>query len=415
MAEPPVRWANVDPKTPPQAKAEAEWVAAQRKWTRGWRRLVLLALPLVYLIYVVGSVRQNSHGAAAVGGYVVLAAFAVCWLAVPLVSGVATEASSRRFWVWYGVLVLLTVAELPFAHAAGFVLCVFLTIATVARLGARAAPIVAALALATLLIPVAIGPWHDNLAAAFDTVTPVAIPVVALTMFAVMQVMRANQALAEARAELTRLAAENERIRIARDLHDLLGHSLTTITVKAGLARRLGSADPARAVDQIAEVEELSRQALADVRAAVSGYRDVTLVTELARGRELLRVAGIAADLPTAADVVAPANQELFGWAVREGLINVIRHSRASSCAVRLSPSSVEITDDGMGAAALAGNGLRGLRERVAAAGGTLETGPRQPRGWQLRVCLPAAVTRLPADTAPGDTTSFAARQGHGH
>jgi two-component system, NarL family, sensor histidine kinase DesK len=377
MAEPPVRWANVDPKTAPHAKAEAEWVATQRKWTQGWRRLVLLALPLVYLIYVAGSVRQNSHGAAAVAGYAVLAAFAACWLAVPPVSAAA---SSRRFWVWYAVLVALAVAELPFARAAGFVLGVFITIATVARLGARSAPIVAVLALGALLVPVAIGPWHDSLAAAFDTVTPIAIPVVALTMFAVLQVVRGNQALAEARAELARLAAENERIRIARDLHDLLGHSLTTITVKAGLARRLGSADPARAVDQIAEVEELSRRALADVRAAVSGYRDVTLVNELARGRELLRAAGITADLPTAADVAGPANQELFGWAVREGLTNVIRHARASSCTVRLSPSSLEITDDGIGAAAPAGNGLRGLRERVAAAGGTLDAGPLQPR-----------------------------------
>ena len=401
----------MDPKTAPQA--EAEWVATQRKWIWGWRRLVLLALPLVYLIYVVGSVRQNSHGAAAVAGYAVLAAFAACWLAVPLVS--TTQARARRFWIWYAVLVALTVAELPFAHAAGFVLCVFITIATVIRLGARSAPIVAVLALAALLVPVAIGSWHDNLAAAFDTVNPVAIPVVALTMFAVMQVVRGNQALAEARAELGRLAAENERIRIARDLHDLLGHSLTTITVKAGLARRLGSADPARAVDQIAEVEELSRRALADVRAAVSGYRDVTLVSELARGRELLRAAGIAADLPTAADVVDPTNQELFGWAVREGLTNVIRHSRASACAVRLSPSSLEITDDGIGAAAPAGNGLRGLRERVAAAGGTLDAGPLQPRGWQLRVRVPAPVTRPPADATHGEATSSAAGQGRGH
>jgi two-component system sensor histidine kinase DesK len=412
VADPPVRWTNVDPKTAPQA--EAEWVATQRKWIWGWRRLVLLALPLVYLIYVVGSVRQNSHGGAAVAGYAVLAAFAACWLAVPLMSA---EASSRWFWVWYATLIALTVAELPFAHAAGFVLCVFITIATVIRLGARSAPIVAVLALAALLVPVAIGSWHDNLAAAFDTVNPVAIPVVALTMFAVMRVVRGNQALAEARAELARLAAENERIRIARDLHDLLGHSLTTITVKAGLARRLGSADPARAVDQIAEVEELSRRALADVRAAVSGYREVTLVSELASGRELLRASGIAADLPTAADVVAPAHQELFGWALREGLTNVIRHARASSCAVRLSSSSMEITDDGIGAAAPAGNGLRGLRERVAAAGGTLDAGPLQPRGWQLRVCMPSAVTRPQADGAGGGTegTSFTPAQGRAH
>jgi len=123
--------------------------------------------------------------------------------------------------------------------------------------------------------------------------------------------------------------------------------------------------------------------------------------------------------------VVDPAHQELFGWAVREGLTNVIRHARASSCAVRLSPSSVEITDDGIGAAAPAGNGLRGLRERVAAAGGTLDAGPLRPQGWQLRVGVPAAVTRPAADATPGEATardatpgeatSFAAGQGRGH
>ena len=298
--------------------------------------------------------------------------------------------SGRRFWAWYALLVALAAAEVPFARAAGFVLCVFITLLTVARLGARSAPVVAAMSVAALLVPVAVGPWHVSLAKSFADVTPVAIPVVAFAMFATMQVVRGNQALAEARAELARLAAENERIRIARDLHDLLGHSLTTITVKAALARRLGPADPAGAVDQIAEVEELCRRVLADVRAAVSGYREVALASELARGRELLRVSGIIADLPTAIDVVDPAHQELFGWAVREGLTNVIRHSRARSCAVRVSPSCVEIIDDGHGSADPPGNGLRGLRERAAAAGGGVDAGPVQPAGWRLRVWVPA-------------------------
>ena len=176
-----------------------------------------------------------------------------------------------------------------------------------------------------------------------------AVPVVALVTFAVLKVMEGNRALTEARAELARLAAENERFRIARDLHDLLGHSLTTITVKAGLARQLGDSDPARALEEIAEVETLSRQSLADVRAAVTNYRDVTLVGELATGRELLRAAGVSTDLPRAVDVVDPARRELFGWVVREGLTNVARHAHASWCAVRLSGSSVEVVDDGMG------------------------------------------------------------------
>jgi two-component system sensor histidine kinase DesK len=391
MDQSPVPWTNVSDEVTRHNEAEAEWVAAQSRSTRGWREAAMLTIPLVYLIYVVISVRQNSHGSAAIAGYVLLAAFAACWLVTPFVLPPGT--SGRRFWAWYALLVALTVADIPFARAAGFVLFVFITLLTVARLGARSAPFVAAMALAALLVPVAVGSWHVSLAKSFADVTPVAIPVVALVMAGVMQIVRSNQALAEARAEIARLAAENERIRIARDLHDLLGHSLTTITVKAGLARRLGSADPAGAVDQITEVEELCRRVLADVRAAVSGYREVTLASELARGRELLRVAGITARLPTATGVADPAHQELFGWTVREGLTNVIRHARARSCEVRVSASCVEIIDDGHGSAAPPGNGLSGLRERAAAAGGGVDAGPAQPAGWRLRVWVPAADT----------------------
>ena len=370
----------------PASPAETEWVATERRWTQGWRRLAMAAVPLVYLIFVFGAITQNSHGAGAIAGYAVLAAFAVSWFVMPVLLSRAT--AGRRFWAFYGILVALFAAELPFARSAAFVLCVFITMITVARLGAGSAPIVLALALGALLVPVAVPSWHVSLHAAFDDVTPVAIPVVAVVTFAVLQIVRGNQALAEARAELARLAAENERSRIARDLHDLLGHSLTTVTVKAGLARRLGETDPGRALAEIAEVEELSRLALAEVRAAVSSYRDVTLAGELARGRELLRASGVTADLPTATDVVDPAHQELFGWAVREGITNIVRHSHASTCAVRLSSSSVEITDDGVGSAAPPGNGLTGLRERVAAADGVVDAGPLHPRGWRLRVTL---------------------------
>ena len=333
---------DVAPATP----AEAEWVATQRKWGQGWRRFVLPGVLTVYLLYVVNAVGTYSHGSGRIWGYAVIAAFALCYLVT--VANFET-ASPGRFWTFYGILAVLFVVELPSAHAAAFVMCVYITMVTVGRLGGYAAPLVIALAFGALLIPVAIPSWHDSLRTSFDDVTPIAIPVVALAMFAVARMQRGNQALAEARQELARLAAENERTRIARDLHDLLGHSLTTITVKAGLARRLGQTDPTRALGEIAEVEALARQSLADVRAAVSNYREVTLAGELASGRELLRAAGVTADIPRAVEVVDPVHQELFGWAVREGVTNIVRHAHASSCAVRLSPSSVEIVDDGVG------------------------------------------------------------------
>jgi two-component system, NarL family, sensor histidine kinase DesK len=379
----------VDIQVEPASPAEADWLASQRQWTLGWRRMAWAAVPLVYLIFVAGAVDAQSHGAGAAWGYAILAAFAACWLAAPLL--LRPDSSGLRFWTFYGIIFTLFVAELPFARAAAFVLGLFIVIITVARLGAFSAPIVIALALAALVVPVAVPSWHQSLAKSLGDFTPIAIPVAAVVTYAVLRVVRGNQALADARAELAQLAAENERIRIARDLHDLLGHSLTTITVKAGLACRLGATDPALGFREMAEVETLARQTLTDVRAAVANYRDVTLTGELAAGRELLRAAGITADLPHAVDVVDPDHRELFGWVVREGLTNIVRHAHASTCAIRLSASSVEIVDDGIGGPAEPGNGLNGLRERAAAVGGVVDTGPLEPQGWRLRVSLPAS------------------------
>ncbi len=383
---------DVNADARPPGPYHVRWDASQKAWTAGWRLVATRAVALVYLLYVVGAIRQNAHGVAAVLGYVGLVAFAAGWLFVMS----PFFAPTVRFWTLYGILAALLVLELPLAHAGAFVLAVFLTISIVARLGARSFPVVAVLALASLLVPPAIPSWKTSIGTAFGDVTPVAIPVVALGIFAIMRILQNNHALARAQAELASLAAENERFRIARDLHDLLGHSLTTITVKAGLAARLGEADPARARQEIAEVETLARQTLGDVRAAVASYRDVTLAGELATGRQLLRAVGITADLPRAVDMVDPAYQELFGWVVREGLTNIVRHAHASSCAIRLSASGVEITDDGVGGASLApgaraGSGLSGLRERVAAAGGVVDAGPLQPRGWRLQVRLAPA------------------------
>lgn len=345
--------------------------------------LISRATVLVYLLFVVGAIQQHSHGAGEICGFVVLGLFAVCWLVLP-----AVLSADRPFWALYGVMVALLVAELPFAHGPAFVMAVFITIMTVARLEARAAPIVVVLALAALLVPVVIPSWHTSIGTSFGYVTPIAIPVSALLTYSILRALESQRELAYTQAELARLAAENERFRIARDLHDVLGHSLTTITVKAGLASRLGAVDKEQALAEIAEVETLARQTLADVRNAVTGYREVTLAGELATGRELLRAAGVAVDLPTAVDVVAPGHQELFGWVVREGLTNVVRHARASSCAVQLSRACVEITDNGTGGPAVSGNGLTGLRERVTEAGGVFDAGPLRPAGWRLRVSM---------------------------
>jgi two-component system sensor histidine kinase DesK len=169
------------------------------------------------------------------------------------------------------LLTALLVAELPFARAPAFVLGLYLAMIGVAKFGARAIPIVAGLTLASIFVPAAVPFWHQSLSSAISNFTPIAIPVAALITFIVSRGVRDALALADARAQLARLAADNERNRIARDLHDLLGHSLTTITLKADLAHLLSATEPARAAEEIAEVAELSRHALAEVQFRTTG------------------------------------------------------------------------------------------------------------------------------------------------
>ncbi|GAA3544225.1 sensor histidine kinase [Amycolatopsis ultiminotia] len=346
--------------------------ADAQRWVLGWRRLLLDVGLLVYPAVVLAQVEWRPVVVA------LLLAFCTCYLAAALAD---YREQTRLFWWLTGALGLLFAAALPFTRADGFYLLIVIVSLAVPRLPRGGVLVLAVAAAATVLVPWAVPPWHSGPGWA----QAVALVFTVLMISAFAEAIRANRELVRARAEVVRLAADAERARISRDLHDLLGHSLTAITVKSNLARRLVAKGAEQAVGEITEVEQLSRQALADVRAAVSGYRDVTLAGELARGRELLRAAGITADLPTYAD---GAHQELFGWVVREGLTNVVRHARASSCAVRLSATSIEVRDDGVGGPADPGSGLSGLRDRVAEAGGRMDAGPLSPRGWRLRVSV---------------------------
>jgi len=195
--------------------------------------------------------------------------------------------------------------------------------------------------------------------------------------------MRAHQ-------ENTSLAVAGERNRFARDLHDILGHSLTVITVKAELAQRLCDIDPVRAKQELADLERLSRDALADVRRAVEGYRELTLPGELARARTALQSAEITPALPQSTDEVPSELRELFAWTVREGVTNVIRHSGARRCEITLTDERAIVSDDGRGLAATDGDGsgLTGLRERAAAVGAVVTTRTLSP-GFALEVSRP--------------------------
>jgi two-component system sensor histidine kinase DesK len=211
----------------------------------------------------------------------------------------------------------------------------------------------------------------------------------------------------EARAELAKAAVAAERERFARDLHDLLGHTLSVVALKAELAGRLLPDRPEQAAAEVGEVESVARQALREVRQAVSGYHQPTLDGELAGARMALSAAGIEAAVHRVPVIFAPDVEAVLAWAVREGATNVIRHSGARRCTVqinaRLGAAVVEVIDDGRGGAGRvsrngdgdgdgrAGHGLAGLGERAQALQGRIEAGPRAGGGFRLSVSVPSA------------------------
>jgi two-component system sensor histidine kinase DesK len=203
---------------------------------------------------------------------------------------------------------------------------------------------------------------------------------------------RMNRKLRKANEEIEHLAKVAERERIARDLHDVLGHTLSVITLKSELAGKLIDRDPQRAGKEIREVEEISRQALSDVRDAIRGYRSKGLLAEMAQAKSTLETAGVTVSCDASTIVKLPAMQEgVLTMAVREAVTNVVRHAQARNCSLRLEQQNgacrLEIEDDGRGGFQNEGNGLRGMRERVEMLGGTLRRDSQT--GTRLTITLP--------------------------
>jgi two-component system sensor histidine kinase DesK len=286
------------------------------------------------------------------------------------------------------VVLVLGLLTIPVAGEDGVSTFVYVAVVGVGLLPPRIAIgfAVSIAALATVLIQTVPGWSRDPASLLFS----IGLATVATSAF--MRLIRRNAELAVARDDLAHLAVEQERARFARDLHDLLGHSLTVITVKAELAGKLMTRDPGKAADEVADIERLAREALADVRATVAGYREVTLAAEVSSARSTLEAAGIAAELPGALDEVPGERRELFGWVVREGVTNVVRHSSAQRVRVAVSRTTVEVVDDGtgFGDSVAGGHGLQGLRERLAEVGGRLEAGPVEAGGFRLFAEVPA-------------------------
>jgi two-component system sensor histidine kinase DesK len=216
--------------------------------------------------------------------------------------------------------------------------------------------------------------------------------VVGLVTVEEMEEDRANR-IHNARVE--HLATLSERERISRDLHDLLGQTLTGIVVRSQLAQRLTRADAEAGIAEMAEVEQAARAALTEVRATVSGWRQVDLDDELAVSRNALTAAGVMMEVSREPGLVlTPSAETALGLALREAVTNVVRHANARHCSVALHRVGgqvvLEVADDGVGGEAPDGNGLTGMRERIAALGGEVQR--LAGGGTALTVAVPAAV-----------------------
>jgi two-component system, NarL family, sensor histidine kinase DesK len=276
---------------------------------------------------------------------------------------------------------------------------------------------------------------HLDLGTTLAVLLPVVL--IGLAMIGFRLQMTMMHELARARGTVAKLAANEERLRLARDMHDLTGQSLSMITLKSELAaKRLAklpsSAERDAVLAELGDISRVSRQTLHDIREAVSGYRRPTLAIEVITARNALEAAGIELDddpeLTLRSSTFDPDAEAVLAWCLREAVTNVIRHSRARHCRVRLTERagelSLEVTDDGRGFTARdpmdptdpadpKGSGLRGVSERLSAAGGSLALGPATPgHGFRLVATVPAT-TATPAATETRTAQTPAADTGH--
>lgn len=376
------------------------WRLYQHFW------LVCLLFPFVFLIRTPETPLRLSLGLG------MLACFAASYTWLMWSHPVSRAAQSRtQFWAHvglFGVLVAL-VLVLSFTYDLAF-LWLFIGVSACAGV---LFPLVGAFVVVSILmvLPVLISLMVRGSIEHVDWPVTIALLLLVrglgLDMIGLARMGRAIHELYTARRELARLAVAEERLRVARDLHDLLGHTLSMIALKSELARRLVEQDPGRAVQEIAEVEGVARQTLREVREAVAGYRQPTLQSELEEAQQLLEAAGIEPKVDLTALRLPLAVDAVLAWVVREGVTNVVRHSRARYCRIQAAQTigwvHIEVTNDDRQPSpqrsepyiTTPGSGLHGIAERVTALGGQCDIGPCLADGvpgFCLQVKLPVAL-----------------------
>src|SRR5437588_2554228 len=373
------------------------WRLYQHAW------LACLFFPLVSLVRGPGSPWHLVLGLVALGWY----AASYTWLMWPHPVHWAAQARIRSWrarLLWVALVVLALVFSLVYGSAWLWLFIGVAAIAGVLLPMRMAFAAVAILMFFPVFIVVGTTGGIGGISA-IDWRWPIALLLLVrglgLDMIGMACMGSAIRELHTTRRELARLQVEEERLRLARDLHDLLGQTLSMITLKSELARHLVKEEPDRCVQELSEIERVARQTLREVREAVAGYRQPQLSSELEGARQLLSAAGIDLRLEPLIETLPPETSAVLAWTVREGVTNVIRHSRAQHCLIQLAQQNgrvwAEVINDGGArvqeeSTVRPGLGLAGLRERVSVLGGRIEAGPLTLSGkehFRVRVDLP--------------------------
>ncbi|MGY5319503.1 sensor histidine kinase [Neomicrococcus lactis] len=338
-------------------------------WARhAW---IIAAIWLFFLIFPLMTVWEFSGSPAIrILGLVSIAAFAGVYLYgfITLPDCLGGHAP-KRAWTVFGILCLLPLPTMLVDAANYLSFTPFLISFAAYLLGLRALLVTAALSFAGLVLA---GWWLGSVDAVLSL--GIAMALVFIVNLMVTQMMRAGQSAEHMRVELARA---EERVKLSRDVHDLLGHSLTVVKLKSELAEKLLDAEPARAKKELHEIGEITAQALAGVRATVTGLRGASLSQELLNSQATLEAAGHAVTVSGDPVDVPPAVSVQLGWVIREVTTNILRHAHATEVLISWDVDSLTIEDDGdgwgsirkdvSGSDAVEGNGLRGIRERLAA------------------------------------------------
>jgi two-component system sensor histidine kinase DesK len=380
-------------------------LTSARRWTGHWQRLFWVTVSLVGLVNPARSLTEIDPVWPAATG---LAAFALLYVA--LLWGLACwgepasgGAAGRLRLVGLGLFAALGVG-LDIAYGAGpgqgwALVMVYVAVAGTVLLPQPRASIGWLVGVAVTQVAIGAAQFPGGGASALTASTELTL-VVANTLLVggLIHVWgRRDELIGHLRrtqAQLAEAAVNAERLRFSRDLHDLLGHTLSLIVVKAEVAKRSAGHDPATAAREAGEIEQIGRRALAEVREAVTGYRERAFASELDAARTALADAGLRVSVQTTGTPLPAPADSLLGWAVREAATNVVRHSNARYCEIEVrranGHATLEVRDDGAGPEpAGAGRGLTGLAERLAEAGGWLEAGRSAGGGWRLAATVP--------------------------